>query len=212
MIKINKRPLPSGITITQENDYRSGVVFQMLVEDCNEKCYICEDSVHTSPNVEHRVSHKNDPALKYDWDNLFLSCGHCNNTKLDKYDGMIDPTQIDPEEYIELSLGYDDEVRPFVIVHKIMGDIDIDITTNLLSDVYNGSKTSMKRLACINLRGKLTAELARFKKTLEEFQANPDNVSKSAIKSELSDKSLFVAFKRKMVSNNPQLRREFFRH
>ena len=140
MIKINKRPLPSGVTITNEKDYRSGVVFQMLIEDCNKKCYICEDSVHTSPNVEHRVSHKDDPALKYDWNNLLLSCGHCNNTKLDKYDGIIDPTQINPEE----------------------------------------------------------------------FQTNPSNESKSAIKSELSDKSLFAAFKRKMVSDNCYYTNEYF--
>ena len=201
MIKINKRPLPNGITIAHENDYRSGVVFQMLVEDCNEKCYICEDSVHTSPNVEHRVSHRNDPVLKFDWNNLLLACGHCNNTKLDKFDGIIDPTQINPEEFIELSLGYDDEVRPYVVVRKIKGNTDVDITINLLLDVYNGSRTPMKKLACISLRRKLMAELLKFKKVLDEFKANPNNATESAVKSELSDKSLFAAFKRNMVSD-----------
>ena len=58
MIKINKRPLPDGVTIKREEDYRSKVVFNMLIEDCYNKCYICEDSVHTAPNVDHRVPHK----------------------------------------------------------------------------------------------------------------------------------------------------------
>ena len=84
MILMNKRPLPDGVTISREEDYRSGIVFQMLVEDCHDKCYICEDSVHTAPNVEHRIPHNGDIALKYDWNNLFLACSHCNNTKLNK--------------------------------------------------------------------------------------------------------------------------------
>ena len=66
MIKINKSVLPSNVKINREEDYRSGRIFRLLVEDCHNKCYICEDSVHTAPNVEHRISHKGDIALKYD--------------------------------------------------------------------------------------------------------------------------------------------------
>ena len=79
MVKLTKTPLPAGIKITSDNDYRNGVVFDTLVEDCHCKCYICEDKT-TDINVEHIVPHRSDVALRYDWNNLFLACGHCNNT------------------------------------------------------------------------------------------------------------------------------------
>ena len=203
MIKINKRPLPEGVAITKESDYRSGIVFQMLVEDFHEKCYICEDSVHTSPNVEHRISHKSDPILKYDWNNLYLSCGHCNNIKLGRYDDIIDPIHVDPEEFIELSYGGDAEVRSMVIIRKIKGCGDVDLTICLLNEVYNEPKPDMKKYACSMLKRELAAELAIFRQLLEEYQANPSEAAKMVIEEELSDKSLFAAFKRNMARNSP---------
>jgi hypothetical protein len=63
MIKINKRPLPDGVVIICEADYRGGAVFQMLIEDCCGKCYICEDSIYTAPNVEHRIPHRGNRVI-----------------------------------------------------------------------------------------------------------------------------------------------------
>jgi hypothetical protein len=62
MIKLTKRPLPDGIAITTDDDYRNGIVFGILVEDCHQKCYICEDKP-TSINIEHTVPHRSDQAL-----------------------------------------------------------------------------------------------------------------------------------------------------
>ena len=208
MIKINKRPLPDGVTIKTENDYRSGIVFQMLTEDCYNKCYICEDSLHTATDVEHRVSHGNDPALKYDWHNLFLACRHCNNTKLDKYDGIIDPSNVDPEKFIKLSLDFDDELREIVVVSKVCGGNDVDITTNLLNAVYNGVNTAMKKYACQHLRNKLSNELVEFCKLLDAYKVNPSNDNKTAIKNRLHNSSICAAFKREMVRNDPELHKQ----
>ncbi len=116
MIKLTKRPLPEGVVIKQESDYRGGVVFKMLTEDCHDKCYICEDSVHTSPNVEHRIPHKGDRALMLCWDNMLLACSHCNNIKGEGYIGMLNPLETDPEQFIELSMDVDEELREHVVV------------------------------------------------------------------------------------------------
>jgi hypothetical protein len=35
MVRLSKTPLPSNVTITSEDDYRKGVVFQTLVADCH---------------------------------------------------------------------------------------------------------------------------------------------------------------------------------
>jgi 5-methylcytosine-specific restriction endonuclease McrA len=103
MVKLTKSPLPDGVTITSPDDYRSGIVFETLINDCRHKCYICEDNP-TSINVEHIVPHKSDPALKYDWDNLFIACGHCNNIKGERYSDVINPALTDPEEPMSSTL------------------------------------------------------------------------------------------------------------
>ena len=154
MIRIEKRPLPSDVITFKEDDYRSGIVFEMLTEDCHNKCYICEDFVHTAPNVEHRVPPEGNISLKYDWYNLLLACSHCNNIKSDKYKGIIDPTKTDPELYIQLTLGEDEELREKVIVQKTDGDDDVEITVDLLNAVYNGERTAMRRYACQHLKTK----------------------------------------------------------
>ena len=163
MIKINKQPLPDGVIIKKEEDYRSGVVFRMLVQDCCSKCYICEDSVHTAPNVEHRISCDGNDTLRFCWENLLLSCSHCNNTKLNRYDGIIDPTIVDPENLIDLALDVDNDLREVVRVRKIAGDGEVDITVDLLNAVYNGIKTDMKKYACQQLKNKISNELLWFR-------------------------------------------------
>ena len=205
MIKINKRPLPDGTVIDKEDDYRSGIVFDMLVGDCNNKCYICEDAELTSPRVEHRLPRNVYPALEFNWKNLFLACDHCNSIKRDEYVGIIDPTIVDPEEMIALSLELDDKLREWVVVRKVSGDADIETTISLLDAVYNPVNTSMKRLAGQNLRNKISHELSWFHKKLDEYRENPSEECKVELIRLLSDVSAFASFKRVMVRSVPAL-------
>ncbi|MCL1802825.1 MAG: HNH endonuclease [Eubacteriaceae bacterium] len=209
MIKIRKRPLPEGTKISKEEDYRRGILFQMLVEDCCGKCYICEDSVHTAPNIEHRVSHRGNPSLKFDWNNLFLSCSHCNNTKSDRYDGIIDPSKADPEQFIELSLAFDEDLREIVIVRKIKGDRVIDTTVRLLYAVYNGYKTDIKKYASHQLKNKISNELCWFQQKIEEFKLSPNDESKAMIERMVSDSSVFAAFKKGILKADKTLSKAF---
>lgn len=200
MIAINKSLLPDGVTITREKDYRSGVVYKILEDDQHRKCYICEDSVHTSPIVEHLTPHSGDPNLKFDWYNLFLSCHHCNKVKHNKYVGMINPAKVNPEEFIELSIGLDDKLREVVVVRKIKGNTDVDITISLLNAVYNGTSTNMIESSTQSLRNKITNALSLFYQAIEGHRQRPTAVSNSVIEIELADSSLFAAFKRVMIS------------
>ena len=59
--------------------YRKDEVLEALKLVFNNKCYICENSKVTSYNIEHFRPHKDiDMELKFSWENLFLSCAHCN--------------------------------------------------------------------------------------------------------------------------------------
>ena len=65
MVKLIKRPIPPQ-PITDEKHYRSNPNFSAIVEDCYNKCYICENDKATTLNVEHRIPHRGDNSLKYD--------------------------------------------------------------------------------------------------------------------------------------------------
>ncbi len=143
MVKLNKRPMPPK-PISSEMDYRNDLNFSAIAEDCYSKCYICEYKA-TTFNVEHRIPHRGDESIKYDWQNLFLACGHCNNTKLDCYDNIINPTQCDPEDCIALSLTTDTLVEN-VVVEALTDDESVLQTVDLLGVVYNGGKTAIKKI------------------------------------------------------------------
>lgn len=63
--------------------------------------------------MEHLLPHKNGkcPERKFDWENLFWSCGHCNGIKNNgKYDGgIMDCCKYDPEQYLSFQIKGSDE-------------------------------------------------------------------------------------------------------
>jgi len=63
--------------------YEKEDVVAQLKKDFHNKCYICEIDKLQDPQVEHLRPHKNGKYKdkKFDWNNLFWSCGHCNNVK-----------------------------------------------------------------------------------------------------------------------------------
>ncbi len=80
--------------------YNIEAVNAALREMFHGKCYICENKKITSYQIEHLSAHRGNDDLKYDWNNLFLSCAHCNNTKLGRYEPIIDCTKVNVEELI----------------------------------------------------------------------------------------------------------------
>ena len=59
------------------------------------------------PQIEHLLPHKNGkwPDRKFDWENLFWACGHCNRVKNQKKyeEGILNCCQRDPEEAMPFS-------------------------------------------------------------------------------------------------------------
>jgi hypothetical protein len=212
MVKLTKSPLPKGITITSDGDFRSGAVFDILVEDCHGKCYVCEDKP-TSINVEHIVPHRDDVALRHDWDNIFLACGHCNSIKGTKYDDIINPTTIDPEDCISLSVEISDDFVGRVDVVPLKQDSVTLKTAELLGYVYNGGSTSIKEMECTNKemectnlrKANLLPDIQLFMRYLQEYCDDPDSGYERLIKKEISRSSKFAAFKRKIIRDNTQL-------
>ncbi|MBK9151852.1 MAG: HNH endonuclease [Saprospiraceae bacterium] len=46
-----------------------------------DKCYLCERKAPDTSQIEHFIPVNKDISAKFDWNNLFLACSHCNSIK-----------------------------------------------------------------------------------------------------------------------------------
>ena len=146
MVKVERSfPAPKSLAMEakkKDGSYSGMDVVERLKEDFNNKCYICELKDLQDPQIEHLLPHKNRKYLerKFDWNNLFWVCGHCNNVKNQaKYDeGILDCCNQDPENAILfddpnhsqeeerfMMLGLSDHAKMLIVCHCYRGMDDV---------------------------------------------------------------------------------------
>lgn len=199
--------------LKNNGSYNKEEVVNELVKQFYGKCYICELKDPSSVNIEHLRPHKGDKELKFDWNNLFLSCVHCNNTKLAKYDNILDCT--DPDKDIENCIKFYADSFPTnrVKITALNDDPQVINTVELLNTVYNGL-TPQKKIECISLVKKLNDELYKFQKDLWKYNEATDDEVKNEyrlkIKQHLHNGTSFTAFKRciikEIIQNNDKFK------
>ncbi|MCL2045282.1 MAG: HNH endonuclease [Oscillospiraceae bacterium] len=210
MVKLKKSVLPEGTKINNKNDYQTGIVFQTLYKDCYEKCYICEHKKPLPPVVEHIIAHKGNRDLMLNWSNLLLACSYCNTVKNKREfnEGIINPVEIDPEDYILFELSFDEFTESVGISHK--GDstdnLLSDKTVKLLNQVYNNtSKRDGQKVSSATLRDFLTRVMRDFYVLVDNYKTEQDTGNYQVIIDEISRSSEFAAFKRQIVRDDPEL-------
>lgn len=193
-------------------EYNSDDVLKALNAIFYGKCYICENSHPIMYNIEHLIPHKGNSELKTDWNNLFLSCGHCNNIKSAKYDNILDCTQIHPDKSI--SFQYNSDIynpdAQSVTVKPLNQENSTLSTVNLLNAVYYGN-TPEKRLSANNIKWLLHEEMTKFKSALQSYKRHLENNDTMAmeddiylLKQSLNCSSSFTAFKRWYIMDNKE--------
>lgn len=210
------QPAPESLAAERNKvsgSYRSADVLDRLKEDFKNKCYICEFKEPTNINVEHFIPWEQDVDLKFDWNNLFWSCGHCNNTKLAVFTGILNCTVA--EDNVETALRYKFRPLPFekVIIEVLNPSEKADKTRGLLLAVYNGT-TPLKTIESANLRNQLLEEIWKFQEFLREYFSDTNTPEDREyflikIRGHLSRGSNFTAFKRWIIRDNDRLHREF---
>jgi hypothetical protein len=209
------QPAPDCLAIEKgkkSGDYKCGDVLKRLKTDFKNKCYICEQKAPITINVEHFVSHKGDNNLKFDWNNLFWSCGHCNNSKLGSYDNLLNCTV--SSDNVEMAIYYN--LNCFPVEKPSFETLNDDVKTlqtkELLEAVYLGT-TKLKKIESANLRDAVLREIESFQKWLKAyFESNEEEMKAYAllqIKEHLCNASAFTAFKRWIIRDNPSLLKEF---
>ncbi|MEA3553286.1 MAG: HNH endonuclease [Campylobacterota bacterium] len=202
-----KKSQPSP-TITKSHN--TPEIVQRLTEDFHNKCYICEEKAPKDINVEHFIAHQGDETLKLDWNNLFLSCSHCNNIKSNDYNNLLNCTIL--TDNVDTSLHYYCNPMPKEkpVFDILIPSIKATQTKELLEKCFNGEHTGQKTLESSNLRDLLLKEILIFQRLLFEYVENDDKeYFLIKIKEHLSNRSSFTAFKRWIIRDNNYLKTEF---
>ena len=194
------------------SSYNTEEVNNALAELFYNKCYICENKDITSCQIEHLIPHRGNIELKYDWNNLFWSCSHCNNIKSDKYEPILDCTKEDVDAFIAFrKMGYfgTEERLEFV---PLFENEAVHNTIQLLYDAYYGT-TPQKKLEAKVIRKHLRDELHTFKDCVREYQEaeGEDKIDLLfLIKAKMKVNAPFAAFKRWLIKDNASRFPELF--
>lgn len=201
MIKV-ERSFPALGSLAEEAKKANGRydkqdVIERLKEDFHNKCYICGMSELQDPNVEHLLPHKNGkyPERKFDWENLFWVCGHCNGVKnKGKYDeGIIDCCKQDPEKYLHFHVQCN---NVFVDASDRSGDM-YQRTAMLINETFSMKNTGMRTYTCDERLRLLQKEMNLLYKQLEKMHTAPKSkVVLQTIQSLLRRETAFAEFKR----------------
>lgn len=211
MVKV-ERTFPAPASLAEEAKKASGRydkpdVIKQLREDFHDKCYICEMAKLQDPEVEHLLPHKGGKYKdrKFDWNNLFLTCGHCNSVKSQqKYDeGIIDCCKTDPEELIYFRL------QESVVDISAIDDENEKalLTAMLIREVFESKKTGeMRDYKCAMRFRALHEEMNKLYDNLEAVKKHPDSkVVLRKLKAMLRRETAFAAFKRNYVRENREI-------
>lgn len=188
----------------RKGSYNTTEVNSALSEMFRGKCYICEVKDASSYQIEHLIPHQGNLDLKFDWNNLFWSCAHCNNIKNAKYNPILDCSKVEVDKKIafrrEGFFGTDEKL----LFQPLDDNEDTQNTAKLLNDVYYGN-TPQKKIESVQIRKKLRESLSRFKNLVRDYyELEPyeqeDVLAK--INAELGAGAEFVAFKRWLLWDN----------
>lgn len=194
--------------------YNTLEVIEALQEVFYEKCYICENKKVTSWEVEHLRPHCGDLELKFDWNNLFWSCSHCNHIKGTSYVPILDCTKIEIDEVIAFrKIGYfgTKESLVFDMVYEGKVSQELKMTCELLRRVYFG-KTVQERVGAKIVHNAVLVELSTFKNYVREYNSASGEDKQDLfckITLELKSNSSFAAFRRWIIRDNPDWCKDF---
>ena len=202
MVKVERSfPAPKSLAMEakkKDGSYSGMDVVERLKQDFNNKCYICELKDLQDPQIEHLLPHKNGKHLerKFDWNNLFWVCGHCNNVKnQDKYDeGILDCCNQDPENAIFFDC---DENDVKLSAKAAKPDEKTKRTVMLIYEIFNLRNTGMRVYKSDYRFKTLQKEMNILYDNLEKLRENPDSkLVLRKLKAILKRGSAFAAFKR----------------
>lgn len=203
MIKVEKSAtIPESLLTTQAYDGQD--VQRQLLCDQHRKCYICECAVEANYHIEHL----NSQANRQDWNNLFLSCGYCNDKKLALYDNILNPATNNIEDNIEQRLDTYSKEAEF---RSENNSTEVKQTIKLLENIFNGKEHDP------NFRSpheevfydRVEMSINDFMRKVIDYRINPSQTNENVVREELAIDKELLGFKYWIIRDEPALNAVF---
>ena len=203
MIKVEKSAtIPESLLTTQAYDGQD--VQRQLLCDQHRKCYICECAVEANYHIEHL----NSQANRQDWNNLFLSCGYCNDKKLALYDNILNPATNNIEDIIEQRLDTYSKEAEF---RSENNSTEVKQTIKLLENIFNGKEHDP------NFRSpheevfydKVEMSINNFMRKVVNYRMNSSQTNEDIVREELAIGKELLGFKYWIIRDEPALNAVF---
>lgn len=188
------------------NGYKDDQVKRAILDDQDEKCYICERKVTTDYQVEHLVPQaKNDEEVN-DWSNLYIACNYCNDKKKTSFDNLAHPDTYNVEEVIVHSF---DAMKEQVVFTTTSTDPGVLQTVKLLERMFNGTNPPKRVLMETRFYNQFKMRYNHFQSVVHDYLSGRTEEMRPVIESLIGIKSDFLAFKYAVIMGNETLRRDF---
>jgi len=203
MIKVEKSAtIPESLLTTQAYDGQD--VQRQLLCDQHRKCYICECAVEANYHIEHL----NSQANRQDWNNLFLSCGYCNDKKLALYDNILNPATNNIEDIIEQRLDTYSKEAEF---RSENNSTEVKQTIKLLENIFNGKEHDP------NFRSpheevfydRVEMSINDFMRKVIDYRMNSSQTNEDIVREELAIGKELLGFKYWIIRDEPTLNAVF---
>ena len=203
MVKIERTPTPPASLAIEKakasGKYNLDDVVTQLHADFHGKCYLCEQNELQSIEVEHLIPHHGDVDLKFDWNNLFYSCSHCNSVKnRAQYEhDILDCCAVEPEAKLRHTLNGDK-----VEVTALPGADDAKNTASLIQDCFELRNHAIRSLQSQNKVKELKKTMNRLYKQLDKLDGGNGGNTMRVLRGMLSREYKFAGFTRTYVRDH----------
>lgn len=204
MVRMERTPTaPPSLAIEKArggSDYRKPDVVTQLHHDFHGKCYLCEINNLQSIEVEHLKAHHNgcDRDRMFDWNNLFLSCAHCNSVKnKSRYEEKIlDCCREEPERCLQ-----QEWMDGHVYVRAIEpASEEAELTAQLITECFEQTNTGIRVFECQTRINELQETLNVLYQNLRKYKKNPtEEKTCRALRGMLDRSYKFAGFTRTYV-------------
>lgn len=188
------------------NGYKDDQVKRAILDDQDEKCYICERKVTTDYQVEHLVPQAKNDEEANDWSNLYIACNYCNDKKKTSFDNLAHPDTYNVEEVIVHSF---DAMKEQVVFTTTSTDPGVLQTVKLLERMFNGTNPPKRVLMETRFYNLFKMRYNHFQSVVHDYLSGRTEEMRPVIESLIGIKSDFLAFKYAVIMGNETLRRDF---
>lgn len=204
MIRVRKREDAPAELATK--GYTDDVVKRAILEDQDDKCYICERKVTTDYQVEHLASQKHDAAGVNEWENLYIACNYCNDKKKTSFDDIQHPDTYNVEDVIRHSVDLENEHVTFTTTSD---DPGVEKTVKMLDRMFNGTNAPKRVLMETRFYNQFKRNYNNFQGVVHDYLSGHQEEMRPVIETLIGLKSEYLAFKYAIIMENDILRRDF---